>query len=255
MVRTVKQCQVHPTHHDRLIDVVLDGGFPNLPDAATIPEHLALSFPMLVWDWERYQPDGYCPAKSEVSKSLLLQGVWESYETVLTLDILREPGLVIDIGAGFGWYTLLATQTGHAVISVESDFENIRLLNLNLTMNDVGAEIHPIWIDALTPRLGVDDPVRLIKIDVEGAEDQAVRVCEPLTADYLLVEISPILAGHYPKTVQTICGYGYRPFLIPHGDPGFGADPLGQIQDHPLTNLDFDQADVLFIKEELCAPS
>ena len=255
MVQTDLTC-AHPTHVDRQIDVVLDGPVVAIPDSPPVLHRLALRFPMLIWDWERYDGHvGYCPGNDEVSKSLGLQGMWEGYETVLTLNILETPGLVVDVGAHIGWYTILAGLTGHPVVAIEPDAENLRLLNLNLALNQVGADIHPVWIDQLTPLLDMSGPVRLIKMDIEGSEDQAIRICRPLlgVVDYLLVEVSPVFADHYPQTVQTVVDCGYRGFVVPvDGHEAFSADPLGTVQQFPLVDLDFDQRNVLFIREDLC---
>ena len=268
MAAVIQACQVgHATHEDILVDVILDGPVARIPDVPAVPKNLALSFPMLIWDWSRYEnTENYCPGNDQVSMSVGSQGMWEGFETVLTLDVLTGPGLVIDFGAHVGWYTLLATLTGHDVIAIEADVENVRLLNLNLAMNGQTADIRHTWIDELSPELVVDGRVRLVKVDIEGLEDQAIRVCRPLLEarqiDYLLLEISPVFADHYPKTIATVEGYGYRGFVVParpNDDTPFtvrerfGQDPRRIVQEFPLGDLDFAQRDVLFIREDLCS--
>ena len=249
----------HTTHHDRRVVVVLDGPAEQLHDTPSIPPRLALRFPMLVYDWARYQtPEpGYCPGRDEVSKGIMVHGRWETAETLTVLDILTGSGVVYDFGAHIGWYTLIAGLTGHPVVAFEPDPENLRILNLNLAMNRLAADVHPLWVDETVPPFPPAGPVRLIKIDIEGHSGEAVRVCVPILdrqlIDYLLVEVSPVFVDDSAETVATIVDRGYRPFLIPDPVPleEMAADPLGVVRECPLVSLDFPQRDVLFIREDL----
>jgi len=251
---TLTECG-HNYHHDRPVDIRLDGPVEKIPDSPPIPKRLALHFPMLIWDWERYQHHvGYCSAHSEVSKSIGLQGMWEGYETVAVLEILKTgEGTVIDFGAGIGWYTIIAGLTGHHVVAFEHDPEILRLLSLNVALNQISVDIRAGWVDHLTPPLEPAGPVRLIKMDVEGAENHTTRMSIPILkhTDYVLMEVSPVFADHYPQTVKTVCEAGFLPYLIPVERPvEFGADPLHIIREYPLTHLKFDQRNVLFINED-----
>ena len=256
----VSDCQVgHTSHHDRLVSVNLDGPADRLPNSPPVPARLAQKFDMVVYREDLYPatPGYYCPGRDEVSKSIILQGRWEGYETVLALDVLTgSTGMVYDFGAQLGWYTILAARTGHHVVAIEPDPENLRLLNLNLRMLGLTAEVRQIWVEENTPTLTPGPPVRLVKIDVEGHCREAVQTCLPLLdrgdVDYLLVEVSPVFVDDSAETVARIVDRGYAPFLVPNEQPvTFGADPLGKIRDYPLRNLDWPQRDVLFIRNDL----
>ena len=61
--------------------------------------------------------------------------------------------------------------------------------------------------------------MRLVKMDIEGAEEHALRVVWPLVkaglVDHLLIELSPVFNDSYPALVDMIRGEGYRAWL-PH---------------------------------------
>ena len=50
-----------------------------------------------------------------------LPGIWEGYETLAALEILTDPagGIVVDLGAHVGWYTMLAASVGREVVAVD----------------------------------------------------------------------------------------------------------------------------------------
>ena len=90
---------------------------------------------MEVWDHREFmgQHGVYCTAQDETSHSIASQGIWEGYETLAALEILTDPagGIVVDLGAHVGWYTMLAASVGREVVAVESNPENVRLLERN----------------------------------------------------------------------------------------------------------------------------
>ena len=224
-------CQAGHTSH-ATIRIDIDLNEHTVPD---VPRSTG-TFPINVYDWARYHGiPNYCPGNDELSLSIATQGIWEGFETSLTQAILRTPGLVIDFGASAGWYTIIAAHAGCPVLAIEADTSNAHLLTSNLALNDIThlVDVCHGWIGATTPPLTADQPVRLVKSDVEGAEDHVMRVCGPLMAagliDYVLLEVSPILADHYPATLTAACAHGYDAFLIPEkGYPPdlFAADPL-----------------------------
>lgn len=69
---------------------------------------------------------------------LLADGVYERYQTELFKQIIRPGMVVIDIGANFGYYTLLAARLLHnkgSVIAFEPDPRNYELLLNNVRVN------------------------------------------------------------------------------------------------------------------------
>lgn len=237
----LNSCDAGHDHHDtKVVHIDLSGYWPLVPDYPPIPNGLEQEFDLVIYDWEKY--DGtpmYCSGNDSVSASIDTQGVWEGFESVLALAILRDgsrDGLVIDMGSHVGWYTMLASGAGYEVLAVDGDRENLDLLQWSTELNGFeNVRTAHGWIGADTPTLSPDGPnVRLLKADIEGAEDEALRICYPLfTAgkiEYAFLEISPEFSPHYPDTVQTIMDCGYDAYFIPDkGTPIelFSADPLG----------------------------
>ncbi len=64
-------------------------------------------------------------------------GVYEPASLALAMRIMTaEPGLFVDVGANFGWYTCaIASVAGSMVVSVEPDPENCASLRANVTRN------------------------------------------------------------------------------------------------------------------------
>lgn len=232
-------CLGHETHESLTVDIDLS-------------KHLVPDFPKgrgtaryTVYDWKLYHGTPcYCPGNDEVSLSVATQGTWEGYETVLALDIVRrQPGIVIDFGANSGWYSVLLALEGCEVLAVEADEENTRILRKNLELNGIVDKVTVSrgWVGADTPRLESGPQVRFLKSDVEGLEDQIVRVCSNLIEDrlidYAVLEVSPSFKDHYPATLAYFTGCGYDAFLVP--DKGFDVikyaqNPLGETKNFPL---------------------
>ena len=94
---------------------------------------------------------------------------------------------------------------------MESDPENVRLRARNVELNGWGGQVEvlPVSVDDDQGRLlGVDRQVRLAKIDVEGAERDAVRMLWPSIeagmVDHLLVEVSPVFDDYSPHPVSDL---------------------------------------------------
>ncbi len=183
---------------------------------------------MHVWDSQRYQEDGaaYCPAHDVVSETITSHGVWEVRETILTLAVCEAEanGILIDFGAQVGWFSMLAASCGRVVLAVEADAENVRLLRRNARQNgweDLIAVSHQ-EISGSTRPLSSAGPIRLAKLDIEGAECHAIRMLWPaITAglvDHLLVEVSPVFADYYPRLVADLIGVGFEVYLLPPKD-------------------------------------
>lgn len=219
---SLQRCQAgHRWHESKTVTVRLDGQ-PTVPDFPAIPAHLMCSWEMRVWETGRYmgQAGIYCTGQDETSLSIASQGIWEGYETLAALEILDTgPGLVVDIGAQVGWYTMLAAVNGHPVVAVEADPENVRLLRMNTGGLDV-CVVHG-WVGPSSPQVGSDrETVRLLKADIEGLEREAVRVFDPMLArkaiDWLLLELTPSFPGSdVAGVVERLNGHGYGTWLVP----------------------------------------
>lgn len=185
--------------------------------------------PIRIWDWERYMDfPGYCPGQDEVSKSIDVNHAWEKPDTDHFRQILKqERGHVLDFGSHIGWFTVQALKLGCDVDAFDADPENMRLLWLNLPIS------HPS-LGTLTPHLGwvadyespaTFDYVRLMKVDIEGHEHEALdltrHLWEDRKIDYGLWELSPIfekregiMAESYAALVTEIESYGYRWYIL-----------------------------------------
>lgn len=190
-----------------------------------------------IWEWRHYQGlAGYCPAQDDVSKSIDLNGDWEREETAVALSVVRPGDLVVDFGSHIGWYTTHAARAGATVLAYDSDPENMRLLERNArprgheaprVVSHLGWLVDAPALDAL--------PIRLVKADVEGAEDQALRIIrrslDAGLVDYLLIECSPEFADYYPALIDDLTARGYTAEIVGKGgsEPVTGAT-LGPVQ-------------------------
>lgn len=75
-----------------------------------------------------------------ISARIRQNGVWEEYETKLTLDLVKAGDVYVDVGANIGYYSLIASRCVGAsgkVISYEPDPENYALLEANIALNEL----------------------------------------------------------------------------------------------------------------------
>ena len=71
-------------------------------------------------------------------------GSYEPEALKVFLKLVKPHMLVFDIGAGFGFYAMLAARVGGERQYVEPDPENARSLSQHVTMNNLGGGIHII---------------------------------------------------------------------------------------------------------------
>ena len=254
----------HPAHLTKLLSVQLHGQL--LPDLPSFLLPHTLDFLFYVYDWTAYQTEspGFCAGRDELSKSIDLQGVWEGFETLLTISLLRPGDNFLDFGAHVGWYSRIAAELGATTDAYECNSENLRLLYLNTQRQLPGkVHIHPGWVSAHTSLAPTDwlSGIRLIKMDMESWENEIVDACERIIRaripEYILMEVSPIFAPHYPDTVARVLGHGYDCYLIPgaqeHDLADFSRDPLAAVLTHPFTVADIStitQRNVLFVRAD-----
>lgn len=198
--------------------------------------------PMLVYRADDYRNVyGFCPADDVVSATLADVGFWEraNEEAIVKHGVLDGPApgeVVIDVGCQVGWYTRMAAQAGFRVLAIDAVAESLGMALTNGGPNVTGCRA---WIDADTPEADPEGapPVRLVKMDIEGSEEHALRVVWPLIdaglVDHLLVELSPVFNDSYPALVEQIRAVYPRAWLSYRGEPWDW-------------RLDFDQAEVLF---------
>lgn len=149
-----------------------------------------------------------------LSASIFRRGFGEPSATQVFLALMPSQGVVIDVGANKGYYSLLAAKRlgpGSRVISLEPFPANIAILEQNICMNgyenvtvvkaaawsrsgsvsfaspessenpgtgqvsDRGTfQVEAVTIDGLSGELGLDS-VDVLKMDIEGGEVEAVR--------------------------------------------------------------------------------
>jgi hypothetical protein len=268
-IRCQRGCEKHLS---RQVRVSLGGATPYY-DLTRIPMDLAVEFDMEVWDTDVTPVDGgpYCPSRDAVSETILSMGVWEQRETVMALRVFKEnPGkLFLDFGAQIGWFSLLAAANGVKVVAFEADADNARLLNFSAIQNDVAhlVLVNEGRIGPGTHVVYVDREIALVKIDLEGAENEAIRMLDPALGaslvERMMVEISPVFDDYYPDLVTDLMfGYGFRAFLLPPkqtpaiqltGDPNelVHWEMKGTVAAIKDFVADWHQEDVWFVREDL----
>lgn len=73
-----------------------------------------------------------------ISKRLREQGIWEAYETELSLKLIKTGDVYLDVGANIGYYSVIASRlVGEQgkVLSYEPDHDNFALLQRNIEHN------------------------------------------------------------------------------------------------------------------------
>lgn len=210
----------HETHDTIRVGVQLGGhGYHDYP---RIPARFERWIDLDLWDWRHYVdlPSGYCPARDAVSETIATLGVWEPIESTLVLSALTaSEGAFVDMGAQLGWFSALAASTGVEVWAYEADPQVAELLARNVPSATVGVtRIGPECGPILPP-----GPIALAKLDLEGAEIDAVEWLWPRITDgdhggdvdHLLIEISPVFHDGYPKLVTDLIEVGYDAYLLP----------------------------------------
>lgn len=209
-----------------------------------------------IYDWQKYfttlgdnetHPlyDKYCTGQDIISYCIDRQGMWEPSETKLINDLLNQnriDDVVIDVGCHIGYYSLLAAKKGYQVAALDSSAENLELLETSMVLNDSWADnIHPYlcWLDEHVPQLPLDvESVHLLKVDIEGAEEYALAMCQDLfnfnKVRYAIFEVSPSFNDSYPDLVENIVSCGYYLYKIPPNDFGIHQENYDL---HPLSTL------------------
>jgi FkbM family methyltransferase len=166
-------------------------------------------------------PDDY------IGWEIFTTGRYESASLALAQRIVgAEPGLFVDVGANFGWYTLaIASITGSTVISIEPDCENCSSLRANIAHN--GLRNIVVCNTAAGPNLTM---VPMSRRSPGNSGTVSVRSGSP--ASYLepyWVATTPLQA----LLTRLVCP-PTRPVLMKMDVEGF--------EPHALAGLDFDGA-------------
>lgn len=143
--------------------------------------------------------------------TLDLYGTWEGPDWLRAQRYVEgREGWALDFGAHIGWYTVMFALAGLEVLAVDADPANCELLQINAGRHRMSIITAQGWVEDMDP-WQVRDTV-LIKSDVEGAEQDVIRVCTDIIADShpaLLLECSPEFADYYPTMIDDLRGLGY----------------------------------------------
>lgn len=208
-------CTAHATR-GVTVDLAKRHGYA---DYAAVPQRLALQFRMEIWDTDRHlSPGAYCPANDAVSETIVSTGIWDPPATCLVLDIARPGARMLDFGCQIGWFSLLAAHAGMVVDAYDADTANLAALRHSRGGLPIFTHHARVGVDELAiPAV----PYRFVKIDLEGAEADAVDALAGLLlagqVEHLLIEISPVFrpGDHYPDLVERLIGYGFEAHVVP----------------------------------------
>jgi hypothetical protein len=199
-------------------------------DLTPIPSRFGIQFDIDVWDTSITPVDGgpYCPARDAVSETILSHGIWEPAETAIMLMCFEAlpGGLFIDFGSQIGWFSSLAALNGMTVVAMDADPDCVDLTHRNLIHNahllgSIGSHYERLGPDTAPFSYNaqrVDLPT-VVKIDVEGAEVDAIRKIQALIDDgwvkYMLIEISPVFNDTYGGLINGLVDVGFVPYMLP----------------------------------------
>jgi len=163
-----------------------------------------------------------------ISDSIALAGVYELELTRRLIRLARRPGMLVDVGANLGYFSLLwtAANPGNRAVAFEASPRNVELLRKNVAMNgfedridivpmaagsrrerryfDPGPQDQTGWggfcasdqkgaieveVVRIDETLGGDVRIDLLKIDVEGADFLVLTGCERLLRQRRIREI------------------------------------------------------------------
>jgi FkbM family methyltransferase len=209
-----------------------------------------------------------------ISDYIAFSGIYEASHTHNLIDYSRRrPGLMVDVGANLGYFSLLwsAAHPSNRCVAIKASPRNLQWLRENIALNqlqskiividravsdqpgvcrfDVGPEsqtghggivkssanqptnqvieVPTVRIDQLE---AIDQPVSLMKIDIEGAELFALKGCQRLLEQKQIQEIwfeqniERMTHLEIPTTAPTDFlrqfGYEVEPIIDAHGSAG-----------------------------------
>ena len=143
----------------------------------------------------------YDPKLDLISEYLHRTGVWEEDLVTNMTQVLslHQELIFMDIGCNIGVYTLSAAMLGRQVISLDANYENVKLLSRSLTLGQLWANATLIWNAVSNKREVVE--LKLIKDnvgasrlgDVLSHQSQTGRVIQ--VQAILLDDLRPLVKG------------------------------------------------------------
>jgi FkbM family methyltransferase len=156
------------------------------------------------------------------NQAIFEQGLWAKSETGIFMMILegRSPddGIVMDVGANVGFFSLLSASLGYKVILFEPNPTPFMFIKLNVDLNGLQNRITAknlgldkeegsffindgadwatvsvaesgILVNTTTLKKEIKEDIVLLKIDVEGFEDNVLRDFDDILAKYKIENI------------------------------------------------------------------
>ncbi len=186
--------------------------------------------------------------------------VAEANEKEFTKYLLsKRPNVFVDIGANVGRYTIAMAKVSNSVVSIECDHENYEALLKNIELNNLhnvfvveracwdketilpmivpplknkcmgslvlgdntgGVKVRCSTLDSILNELGIKQ-ADLIKIDIEGAEKEAILGCRNIISNSTNIEIIfEVMNEQYLrdcKDALSSVGINNKPILITEG--------------------------------------
>jgi hypothetical protein len=230
-------CQNPEPHEHVTFDVEVDlserHGYLNF---APIPERLWVEpFKMEAWDWTKAAEASvplehvWCPMRCAISQTIAEHGIWEPPETLALLNLFEAARLsgerwtFIDVGAQIGWFSILALKSGLHVLPIEGDPEVAKICLRNMIRHAPKDDNPGVLVRRIGPRSRpiLNTTPSIVKIDIEGSEEDALRVLwsnfEQGKVKAALIELTP----HFGVDVegiadQMINDFGMGAILLPH---------------------------------------
>lgn len=206
--------------------------------------------------------DSDCLADQELLYAMRIAGCPEPEVCHLMARVAKPGSYVIDGGANIGFFTMLLSKfVGPEgwVLAIEPGSNNLYKLDENIKLNkceNVDVVRQPLWNEAATVALHMcadgsknslaphadsrgaqpmetvvlndyspdqmDRPLRLLKLDIEGVEELALRGGTDLLGEnkcpYIVLELNVDALPKFKSSPERICdllrSYGYSPFLL-----------------------------------------
>ena len=191
------------------------------------------------------------------SLGIMKNGCFERFETQIIKQLVKEGDVVVDVGANIGYYTIILSKIvgkSGKVYAFEPDVSNFQILTKNVMINDCtnvelvqkavtestgmvdlylndinlgGHRIHPtlsgtrnVEVSAISLESYFPDnqTIDFLKMDIEGAEFQAMKGFGTIRPGTMVMEFSPFnneaCGVDSEKMVGLIQDRGYRIFHI-----------------------------------------
>lgn len=167
---------------------------------------------MTVYQWDLYKDKPlYCPGQDDISRTLINTGIWEKDLYSFVQNLLKagnKDHLVIDIGCHIGWYSRMAIQAGYTVDAYDGCQSHLDVFIKNVP----GTIPHHVQFDKyLTDKYPIRKPIEFVKIDIEGAEQYAIKYLTVALRNVhnILMEVSPVFNDSYPELLRNLKNRGF----------------------------------------------